>query len=76
MPLSDEELLAACVRGDHAAWDALVNRYAAAIYSIPLKHGLSAADAADVFQSVCITQLDKIGTVRDARTLPAWLTNC
>jgi RNA polymerase sigma factor (sigma-70 family) len=73
MPVTDEELLAACVRGEHAAWDALVDRYAALIYSIPLKYGLSDADAADVFQGVCITLLEKLGTIREARTLPAWI---
>jgi RNA polymerase sigma factor (sigma-70 family) len=72
-PGSDEELLAACLRGDEAAWDALVDRYAALIYSIPLKYGFAEADAADVFQSVCITLLEKLGSVRDPRGLPAWI---
>jgi RNA polymerase sigma factor (sigma-70 family) len=70
---SDEELLSSCLRGESAAWDALINRYAGLIYSIPLKYGLSEADAADVFQSVCVTLLEKLDTVRAPRGLAAWL---
>jgi RNA polymerase sigma factor (sigma-70 family) len=73
VPLTDDELLAACLRGEQAAWNALVDRYAALIYSIPLKHGLSEQDAADVFQSVCVTLLEKLGSIRDPRGLPGWL---
>ena len=70
---TDEQLLAACLRGEQAAWDTLVDRYAALIYSIPLKYGFGEADAADVFQSVCVTLLEKLGTVREPRGLPAWI---
>jgi RNA polymerase sigma factor (sigma-70 family) len=51
----------------------LVDRYAALMYSIPLKYGLDRADAADVVQSVCITLLDKLVTVREPRGLAAWI---
>jgi RNA polymerase sigma factor (sigma-70 family) len=70
---TDEALLAACLRGDAAAWSALIDRYAALIYSIPLKYRLSEADAADVFQSVCVTLLEKLDTVRAPRGLAAWI---
>jgi RNA polymerase sigma factor (sigma-70 family) len=73
LPDSDDELLAACLRGDQAAWDTLVDRYAALIYSIPLKYGFHEADAADVFQSVCVTLLEKLGTIREPRGLAAWI---
>jgi RNA polymerase sigma factor (sigma-70 family) len=73
IPATDDELLAACGRGEQAAWDALVERYSALIYSIPLKYGLPEADAADVFQAVCITLLEKLGSIRDPRGLPAWI---
>ena len=69
----DEQLLAACLRGDQAAWDTLVDRYAALIYSIPLKYGFRDADAADVFQSVCVTLLEKLETIREPRGLAAWI---
>ena len=73
VPSTDEQLLAACLKGDQAAWDSLVDRYAALIYSIPLKYGFREADAADVFQSVCVTLLEKLGTVREPRGLAAWI---
>jgi RNA polymerase sigma factor (sigma-70 family) len=70
---SDDELLARCATGEPAAWDALLDRYAALIYSIPLRYGLPEADAADVFQSVCLTLLEKMHTIRAPRGLAAWL---
>jgi RNA polymerase sigma factor (sigma-70 family) len=73
IPATDEALLAACLRGEQSAWNALVDRYSALIYSIPLKHRLSEQDAADVFQSVCVTLLEKMGSIRDPRALPAWI---
>jgi RNA polymerase sigma factor (sigma-70 family) len=73
VPSTDEQLVAACLRGDQAAWDILVDRYAALIYSIPLKYGFREADAADVFQSVCVTLLEKLDTIREPRGLAAWI---
>jgi RNA polymerase sigma factor (sigma-70 family) len=70
---TDDELVAACLRGEQAAWDELVDRYAALIYSIPLKYGLGEPDAADVFQSVCLILLEKLGSVREPRGLAAWI---
>jgi RNA polymerase sigma factor (sigma-70 family) len=70
---SDEDLLAACLNGEQAAWDALVDRYSALIYSIPLKYGFGDADAADIFQSVCMTLVEKLGTIRAPRGLAAWI---
>jgi RNA polymerase sigma factor (sigma-70 family) len=72
-PSSDDDFVAGCLRGEQAAWDGLVDRYAALIYSIPLKYGLGEADAADVFQSVCVILLLKLGTVRTPRGLAAWI---
>jgi len=69
----DEELVDACLRGEAAAWEVLLDRYAALIYSIPLKYGLQPGDAADVFQSVCVTLFEKLDTIRAARGLAAWI---
>jgi RNA polymerase sigma factor (sigma-70 family) len=70
---SDDELLAACIRGDSAGWEGLLDRYAALVYSIARKYRLSDADCADVFQSVCLTLLEKLDTVRAPAGLAAWL---
>jgi RNA polymerase sigma factor (sigma-70 family) len=69
----DEELVDACLGGETVAWEVLVDRYAALIYSIPLKYGLQPGDAADVFQSVCVTLFEKLDTIRAARGLAAWI---
>jgi RNA polymerase sigma factor (sigma-70 family) len=70
---ADDELLAACLRGEAAGWEALLDRYAPLMYSIPLKFGLEEADAADVFQSVCLTLLEHLATIRAPGGLAAWL---
>ena len=70
---TDAELLAACLRGEEAAWDALLDRYAALIYSIARRYALNDADCADVFQSVCVTLLERMATVRAPAGLAAWL---
>lgn len=71
--LSDGQLIAACLRGEQSAWDRLVDRYAPLIYSIPIKYGLAGPDASDVFQSVCVTWLEKLSSIRDPQRLAAWL---
>lgn len=70
---ADEDLLAACLRGEQDAWDRLIERYDGLIYSIALNLKLSEADASDIFQSVCVTLLQKLNTVRDPRRLAAWI---
>jgi RNA polymerase sigma factor (sigma-70 family) len=70
---SDEDLLAACLRGEQAAWDALVDRYSGLIYSIPFKYGFDDSDAADIFQSVCVTLVEKLASIRAPRGLAAWI---
>jgi len=70
---TDGELLAACLRGEATGWEALLDRYAALIYSIARKYGFNEPDCADVFQSVCVTLLEKLDTVRAPAGLAAWL---
>lgn len=72
-PTSDEDLLARCLRGEQAAWNALVDRYAALMYSIALRYGFGQADAADVFQAVCVTLVEKLGSVREPGGLAGWI---
>lgn len=69
----DRELIAACLRGEHAAWETLISRYQRLIYSIPLKSRLSADDAADIFQSVCLKLFEKLATLREHDKISSWL---
>jgi len=70
---SDDDLVAACLKGEQAAWNELVDRYSALIYSIPLKSGFSEADAAHAFQSAYLILLEKLGSIRAPSGLAAWI---
>src|ERR1051325_7354514 len=70
---SDKDLIAACLKGEAAAWDMLIQRYAALIYSIGLKMGLSESDREDVFQDVCVILIDHLADLRDTARLSSWL---
>ncbi len=71
--LSDAQLIAACRTGDEAAWDALVSRYERLVYTIPLRYGLTPAEADDVFQSVWLKLLERLPTLRQPERVAAWL---
>ena len=70
---SDRDLVAACLKGDNSAWEALIVRYQRLIYSIPRKARMSDDDAADIFQSVCLKLCQKLSTLRSEEKLSSWL---
>ncbi len=70
---TDPELVAMCLNGDARAWEALIMRYRRFIYSIPVKFGFRAADASDVFQTVCLKLIEHLHEVKDENKLSAWL---
>jgi RNA polymerase sigma factor (sigma-70 family) len=69
----DEWLVQGCIQGDAKAWEDLIDKYKRLIYSIPIKYGASSADAADVFQSVCIEVLHSLPQLKKAQSLRSWL---
>lgn len=69
----DSKIIEACLAGEAAAWEALIVRYQRLIYSIPLRARLSADDAADIFQAVCLKLYEKLETLRDHERLSAWI---
>lgn len=72
----DEEttrLVQAARTGDRQAWDDLVNRYVALLWSIALRHGLHESDAADVVQNTWLRLLENLDSVRDPARVGAWL---
>jgi RNA polymerase sigma factor (sigma-70 family) len=69
----DRQLIEACLAGEHYAWEVLISRYKRLIYSIPLKSRLSADDASDIFQTVCLTLYEKLDTLRDHGKISSWL---
>lgn len=70
---SDTRLVTECLAGNERAWDALIRKYKNLIYSVPVKWGLPASDAGDVFQSVVADLLCEIGRLREPKALPLWL---
>jgi RNA polymerase sigma factor (sigma-70 family) len=70
---SDTELVDACLKEDEKAWNELVARYGRLVYSIPRRHGLSVADADDVFQNVFAIVLKRLGSLQNRKSLAAWL---
>lgn len=70
---SDQDLIAACLKGEEAAWDALIDRYAGLVFSVCVRMGLSQADAEDTFQDVCLILFRQLAEVRDTARLSGWL---
>lgn len=73
MELTDKQLLLACRRREDGAWEALVGRYQRLIYAIPRRAGLDDDQAADVFQEVFATLVQKLDDIEDPERLHAWL---
>ena len=70
---TNTRLVEECVRGNDQAWNVLVDRYKALIYSIPLRFGAMPQDAADIFQAVCLDLFNELPRLRDAEALQGWL---
>lgn len=71
--ITDEELVAACLKGDEAAWEALLERYGRVLYTMALKSGLGPDDAADIFQMICFILVKNLPTLREPGKLHGWL---
>jgi len=72
--LGDSELVSLCLGGDAQAWEALIMRYKRLIYSIAVRFKFQSADAADVFQAVCLKMIEHLQDLKDERKVSAWLT--
>lgn len=69
----DNALLHACRNGDSAAWQQVVEKYERLIYAIPLRMGLSRADADDIFQLTFSTLAQNLDVIRDGAKMGGWL---
>lgn len=70
---SDNELVAACLVGEAAAWEALILRYQRLIFHIPLRMGFGQADAEDIFQNVSLKLCLHLSELRDTERLAGWI---
>lgn len=73
MEPSDAALVAACRQGDAAAWEQLVLRYQRLVYSIPRRAGMDEDTAAEVFQQVFATLVEKLDSIEQPERIGAWL---
>lgn len=70
---SDADLVRACRKGDQASWDTLVERYQRLIFAVPRRAGLNDEQAADVFQEVFLTLLQKIDEIEQPDKIRSWM---
>ena len=70
---TDTELIAACLAGEAAAWEALILRYQRLIFHIPLRMGFTQADAEDIFQNVSLKLCLHLSELRDTERLAGWI---
>src|SRR4029078_9902952 len=70
---SDPDLITACLKGEEAAWEALLRRYESLIYAVGTRAGRSRADAEDVFQDVSVLLLNHLENLRDQARLRGWV---
>ena len=68
----DHVVVRTCLDGDAEAWEELVARYKALVYSIPRTYGLDPSTCDDVFQEVFAILLRKLPELRNQRALPKW----
>jgi RNA polymerase sigma factor (sigma-70 family) len=66
-------LVKAAAAGDHAAWDALVDRFASTVWAIARAHRLNAADAADVSQTTWLRLMEHLDRIQQPERIGAWL---
>jgi RNA polymerase sigma factor (sigma-70 family) len=69
----DAHLVARCLEGDGEAWSELLTRHRPLVMTIARRHGLRGEDAEDLYQSTCVTMLERLDLLRDHQTLAAWL---
>jgi RNA polymerase sigma factor (sigma-70 family) len=67
------ELVVRARDGDADAWDAIVQRYAALVWGICRRYGLSRADAEDAGGGVWLLLVEHLPRLREPAALPGWI---
>jgi RNA polymerase sigma factor (sigma-70 family) len=67
------DLVTRAAAGDQRAWDDIVERYAALVWSICRRYQLDREDVDDVSQSVWLLLIEKIDGLREPAALPGWV---
>jgi RNA polymerase sigma factor (sigma-70 family) len=66
-------LVQASAKGDEAAWNALVRRYAPLVLAVIRSYQMAAADVQDVSQTVWLRLVEHLADLRAPEALPGWL---
>jgi len=72
--VGDEELVAACRRGDTSAFECLVLRHQRMLFNVALRMTGCHEDAADITQDAFIAAWNKLGDFRGEARFSTWLT--
>jgi RNA polymerase sigma factor (sigma-70 family) len=65
--------IAAVMRSDEQAWNALIERHQHIIDGVCRRYRLRPEDAADVSQTVWMKAIDNLDRIRDLRAMPGWI---
>lgn len=65
--------ITAAARGDHAAWQQLVDRYSSLLWAVTRAHQLNAHEAADVIQTTWLRLIEQLPNINHPNALGAWL---
>lgn len=71
--MPDAKIWRLVLKEDHRAWEALVRRYQALVYTVVTRAGLSPDDAGDAFQQTWVNLYQHRSELRDPSRLSAWL---
>jgi RNA polymerase sigma factor (sigma-70 family) len=66
-------LVHAAEKGDEAAWNELIDRYAPLVMSVLARYRMFHGDAEDVSQIVWLRLVEHLGQLREPRALPMWI---
>lgn len=66
-------LVTRAMKGDHGAWDEIVERYAPLVWSICRRYRLDCPDINDVAQYVWLRLVERLAAFREPAALPGWL---
>ena len=73
MDLAVEQLVESAANGHAWAWESLVDRFAALVWSVCRQYRLSKDDAADVSQTVWLRLVEQLGSIREPAAVGSWL---
>ena len=67
------ELVHAAGKGDQAAWNSIVERFAGLVWATVRAHRLNAVDGAEVVQTTWLRLVEHLDRIRDPERLGGWL---